>query len=66
MRYRVQHKIVATGPNGVDYHLDPARDYDDEDPADAEVIAMFRGHFSSPNVEAASAAPGERRNVKRR
>lgn len=65
MKYRVQHQIVATGPDGVDYHLDPSRDYDDENPDDAAVIKMFRGHFESPNVESATASPGERRSVKR-
>lgn len=64
MKHRVHLKIVAT-VDGVDYHLDPSRDYDDNDPEDAAVIALFPGHFSSPNVEAATAAPGARRNVRR-
>lgn len=64
MKYRVPQMIVVT-VDGVDHHLDPAREYDDENPEDAAVIVACRGHFSTPTVEAATAAPGERRNARR-
>lgn len=50
--------------DGADIHLDPGKRYDTEDPEDARVIAAFPGLFVS-TVEAATAAPGERRNTRR-
>lgn len=47
--------------DGVRYYLDPAQDYDDDHPAVAERPDLFR----APNVEAATAGPGERRSTKR-
>lgn len=49
-------------------HLDPAVALDDNYPDDAEVIAVLgpRGLVRPDNIEAATAAPGERRAVSRR
>lgn len=53
---------------GRDVTLDPAVDLDDSNPEDAAVIAAWagRGKLSTPNVESATAAPGERRSTRRR
>ena len=52
--------------DGTSYTLDPSRSVSDEDPVWAAVIAAFperSGRFVP--VEQATAAPGERRNVRR-
>lgn len=53
---------------GRDVKLDPTREYDDRFPEDAAIIAEWapRGLLRSPNIESATAAPGETRNVRRK
>lgn len=63
--YRASEYRVVFDPDEVPFHLDPAQPYDDEDPADREVIDRWRRFMVAENVEQATAAPGERRNVRR-
>lgn len=68
MLYRLigRDKIAVCDDQGVDHQLDPGRDYDDQDPADKKILDRFGGLFHVPNaVEAATAAPGEKRNTRR-
>ena len=41
------------------------RDYDDTVAADKEIIEAHAGQFVAPNVEQATAAPGERRSTRK-
>lgn len=50
---------------GTEVVLDPARAYDDQDPETRELIDRYRPFFDSDNIEAATAAPGERRSTRR-
>lgn len=50
---------------GADVFLDPGRRYDDRVPVDADVIRAFPGLFVAADVEAATAAPGEKRTTRR-
>lgn len=64
-RLNGSHKITVCDNDGVDHELDPGRDYDDSDPTDAKLLREFPGFFRTPNVEAATAAPGEKRTTRR-
>ena len=52
---------------GRDVQLDPSKEYDDSFPGDAAVSAEGapRGLLRAPNVESATAAPGETRTTRR-
>jgi len=68
MIYRLvgNDRIAFTDDNGVDHQLDPARDYDDKNPEDKALIKARPGFFRSyGDVEAATAAPGEKRTTRR-
>lgn len=51
-------------------HISVGQEWDDEIPAHAEVIARWGGRGSevlrAPNIEAATAAPGEQRSTRRK
>lgn len=66
--YRVtQHMNVWVEALGRDVTLDPSVELDDEYPDDAAIIKEWapRGVVRAPNVESATAAPGEKRNTRR-
>ena len=67
MIYRLigNDRIVITH-NGADVFLEPGKVYDDDDPEAAELVRAHPGFFEAPNVEAATAAPGERRSTRRK
>ena len=59
--------LSVTTPSGNNYrHALEDRDYDDQVPADAEILRAFPGHFVAPNIEQATAAPGEKRATTRK
>ncbi len=63
MLYRLKSKDrTVVSVDGTDHVLDPARDYDDANPADAVLVKRYRGWFRAfAQVEQATAAPGEKR-----
>lgn len=66
--YRVKERVsVWVEALGRDVSLDPAVELDDAFADDAAVIAEWapRGLVRQPNVEAATAAPGETRATRR-
>lgn len=66
--YRATERMrVFVASLGRDVTLDPSKELDDQFPEDAAVIAEWapRGMVRQPNVEAATAAPGEMRNTRR-
>lgn len=66
-RLRGQDRIVVTDELGDPTVLDPATPYDDADAHDAKLIARWRDLMVAENsVEAATAAPGERRSTRRK
>ena len=56
---------VHTGDGRSYRHALEDRDYDDQNPVDAEVIHAKPGLFSAPNVEQATRAPGEKRATRK-
>lgn len=66
--YRAKERVtVWVEALGRDVTLDPAVELDEQFPDDAAVIAEWahRGLLRSPNVESATAAPGEARSTRR-
>lgn len=66
--YRARERTsVYVEALGRDVSLDPSVELDDQYPDDAAVIAEWgpRGLVRCPNVESATAAPGEARNTRR-
>lgn len=66
--YRARERTsVYVKALGRDVSLDPSVELDDQYPDDAAVIAEWgpRGLVRCPNVESATAAPGEARNTRR-
>lgn len=69
MIYRLKKRLPPESPrmnvcvtlDGVVHVLEHHKDYDENDP----VVVRFRDLFEAPNVEAATAAPGERRSNRR-
>ena len=58
--------VQVNTPDGRSYrHALEDRYYDDTDPSDAEIIDAHRGQFDAPNVEQATAAPGEKRATRK-
>lgn len=64
MLYRVIES-VSLCIDGTDYYLSKGDELDDGVPADRALLKARPDLFRAPNVEAATAVPGERRNVKR-
>lgn len=67
MLYRLKGSaVVVVSVGGADHILDPTRTYDDENATDGVVlVAMPERFMALVDVEQATAAPGERRNVRR-
>lgn len=58
--------VAITTPDGRSYrHALEDRDYDDQDPVDAEIIRAHPGQFDAPNVEQATRSPGEKRTTRK-
>ncbi len=69
MIYRLKKRLPPESPrsnvvvelDGVTHVLEHHKDYDGDDP----VVIRFGSLFEAPNIEAATAAPGERRSTRR-
>lgn len=66
----MQHRCIARAcvgnPEGAgDVYLEPGQVLDDENPSSRLIIERFPQFFEVDNVERATAAPGEKRQVKR-
>lgn len=48
-----------------DINLEPGLIFDDANPLEARIIELHPDYFAADNVEAATAAPGEKRTVRR-
>lgn len=65
-RLRDQNRVVVTDELGDPIVLDPSTPYDDRDPDDAKLIKRWGSFMVADNaVEAATAAPGEKRSTRR-
>lgn len=56
---------AAVNVDGVDVHIRKGDRFDDSDPQTRTLVGRWPDFFEVPNVEQATAGPGERRNAKR-
>ena len=63
IRYGVVDACVNV--DGVDVFIRKGERFDDSEPQARALVERWPDYFEVPNVEQATAGPGERRNVKR-